>query len=149
MKRSLILFLLPIAAHSQGIPKFSNAIIAKGVTFKQIKSALLDSAYFIDQQNEEDGTIITKPKGVCDCKNKDFNQLIIFVRIKDSSATFSGKFNFNYNYNQSKGGLFSNDKNEFQQLEYWKSGISVPHHIFLKLDGFVRGLSSQITYVKL
>jgi hypothetical protein len=149
MKRFLFLLALPVAAKSQEIPKFSNAIIANHVTFKQVKATLLDSAFFIDQQNEEDGTIITKPKGVCDCKNKDFNQLIVYVRVKDSSATFTGKFNLNYNYNQSRGGLLSNDKTDFRQLEYWKSAMSAPHNIFLKLDALVRSISQQITYAKL
>lgn len=149
MKKVLLfLFFVPLLSFSQDIPKFSNAIIAKGVSFKQIKSSLLDSAFFIDLQNEEDGTIITKPKGVCNCKNKDFNQLIIYVRVKDSIATFTGKWNVNYNYNQSRGGFLSNDKNDFQRLEYWKSSSSVPHHIFLILDHFARSLSSDISYSK-
>lgn len=143
----LIAFALPAAA--QDIPKFTNTIFAKGVAFSQVKDSLLNQGYFIDQQNEQDGTIITKPKGVCDCKNKDFHQVVYYIRVKDSTARIGGKFNINYNYDASKGGFFSNDKNEFHQLEYWKSGISVPHQIFLIMDSFAHSLSSQITYAKL
>ena len=150
MKKIIFSLLLsPILATGQDIPKFSNTIIAKAISFKQVKDTLLNLGYFIDQQNEEDGTIITKPKGVCNCKNVDFNQLIIYVRVRDSVGKFTGAYNINYNYNAQRGGLLSNDKNEFHPLEYWKSGISTPHMIFLKLDKIVRSISSQVTYAKL
>jgi hypothetical protein len=149
MKKILLLLILnPSFSFSQDIPKFSNTIIAKGVSFQTIKDSLLSIGYFIDQQNQEDGTIITKPKGVCDCKNVNFHQLIIYVRVKDSVAKFSGTFNINYNNNAQRGGLFSNDRTEFHPLEYWKSSISLPHSIFMKMDKIVRTLSSDISYAK-
>lgn len=149
MKRLLLLLLLiPGFAFAQDIPKFTNTIFVKGVSFKKAKATLLDSAYFIDQQNEEDGTIVTKPKGVCDCHNKDFNQLIISIRVKDSTARISGTFNINYNSNAQKGGLFSNDRTEFHQLEYWKSGISSYHKIFLIMDSIARAMGRDVTYAK-
>ena len=149
MKKLLFcLFFAPFFSFAQDIPKFSNTIIAKNICFQVIKDSLLDKGFFIDQQNEQDGTIITKPKGVCDCKNIDFHQLIIYVRVKDSIAKFTGAFNINYNFNAQRGGLISNDRTEFHKLEYWKSSISVPHALFLKLDKIVRSISTDIAYSK-
>ena len=149
MKKVLTCILIaPLISLGQDIPKFSNTVIAKNISFQVIKDSLLDKGFFIDQQNEQDGTIITKPKGVCDCKNIDFHQLIIYVRVKDSVAKFTGAFNINYNFNAQRGGLISNDRTEFHKLEYWKSSISVPHVLFLKLDKIVRSMSEVISYSK-
>lgn len=142
------LLALPLLAPAQDIPKFSNAIIFKGAGFQQIKDTLLNRGFFIDQQSEQDGTIITKPKGVCDCKNTDFNQLIIYVRLKDGVSTMTGKWNLNYNYHADHGGLLSNDRHDFHVVEYWKSKSSVPHHVFMIMDEIARGLSSDISYIK-
>jgi hypothetical protein len=147
--KKFIFLLLPFYLKAQEPPKGSNAIIAKGVSFKQIKDSLLDQGFFIDQQNEEDGTIITKPKGVCECKNVDYNQLIISIRVKDSVAKFSGTWNLNFNYHSTGGSLFSNDRTEFHRLEYAKSSLNVQHKIFLRMDAFVRKLTADVSYATL
>lgn len=141
----LALCLIPIACACQDIPKFSNVIFAKGTSFRQAKDSLLANGYFIDQQNEQDGTIITKPKGV---EKNDVRTLIIEIYIKDSTARITGRWNNNYNYRAQTGGLASVDKTQFFPVEYWKSGISVPHKMFLLMDNFARTLSSRITYAK-
>jgi len=145
MKLLFLALLLPLTGRSQDIPKFSNTILVKGVTFKQAKSALLDSAYFIDQQNEQDGTIVTKPKGF---EKNDVRTLIIYVRVKDSVARITGAWNNNFNYRAQSGGLGSVDKTQFHPVEYWKSSISVQHFAFLQLDRYARSLGGEITYAK-
>jgi len=142
----LFTFFVPIAALGQDIPKFSNTILARGVSFNQAKDSLLSQGYFIDQQNEQDGTIITKPKGV---EKNDVRTIIIEVYVKDSIARITGRWNNNYNYRAQSGGLFSVDKTQFTPVEYWRSGISVPHKMFLIMDSYAKSMTSLISYEKL
>lgn len=138
----LILFLFPFSCLGQDIPKFSNTIYVKNVSFASAKNALLDIGYFIDQQNEQDGTIITKEINAD--KDKMFGVelnryvMIIYVRIKDSIGKISAQMSFT-----------DGNKREWSTVEYWKLRTSVPHSLFLIIDKYAHSIGSEITYAKL
>ena len=129
---------------AQDIPKFANTIYVKGVSFKQVKFALLDSAYFIDQQSEEDGTITTKEKNVDTYRyfghNADRWHIILNIYVKDSTAKITGLI-----------WITTEFPKQWRPIEYWKSSISAPHAIFMNMnmDRIARSLLGQITYAKL
>ena len=141
----ITLVFIPLNVICQEIPKFANTIIVEGTCFDSLKNSLLDNGYFIDQQNKDDGTVITKAKGI---DKYDMHTLIMYIRIKDSVAKITGKWNLNVNYNAQKGGLYSNDKTDFMPLEYWKDKHSNPHVIFVVMDNFAKSLHGKISYVK-
>lgn len=142
MKKIFILLLLPCFCNAQDIPKFANTIFVKGVTFAQVKSALLDSAYFIDLQNEQDGTIITTEKNVDPYRlfgqNTDRWHIILNIRVKDSIAKISGQIWY-----------VEQKPKQWRPIEYWRSTISAPHAIFMNMDKVAQSLHGQVTYAKL
>jgi hypothetical protein len=121
--------------------KNNNTIIVKGVGFGQVKETLLNAGIFIDQQNAEDGTIITKRKGYCECPNKDFYQLIYYIRVKDSVATIRGKFSQAVQIH-----LFgdsnpnTDDKDDFSDVVYWKTKNTSYHYLFGIMTQFAKSL---------
>jgi len=129
-------FLYPVILSSQEPIKKNNAIVVKGVTFGKVKETLLDAGIFIDEQNSEDGTIVTKRKGYCNCPNKDFYQLIYYIRVKDTIATIRGKWNVIIRPND-------NDVNNFMEVEYWKDKNSGPHYIFGIMTDFAKALKGN------
>lgn len=137
----------PTLCQGQDPPRYTNAILVKGTSFQQVKSALLDSGFFIDQQNEQDGTIITKRKGFCNCPNKDFYQLVYYIRVKDSTATIRAKFSA-----AAQMHIFSNDhphtddKDDFEEVQYRKSKILIYHYLFGLMQEFAGSLKGQMNY---
>lgn len=126
-----LLFVLSLCSYfSFGQVKGNNAIIVKSVGFIQVKETLLDAGIFIDEQNAEDGTIITKKKGYCECPNKDFYQLIYYIRIKDSVATIRGKWDLDAPLN-----------NGFSEVVYWKAKTSAMHYLFGIMIEFAKSLN--------
>ena len=130
-----------VSAFCQEPVKGNNSIVVKGVNFKKIKETLLDSGIFIDQQSEEDGTIITKRKGYCECPNKDFYQLIYFIRVKDTVATIRGKFSQQVQLKLVDASPNTDDKDDFTEAVFWKSKLSSFNYIFRIMTEFARSLN--------
>lgn len=130
------LLFLSFGIQAQEPIKDNNAIIVKGVVFDKIKEVLLDGGIFIDEQNAVDGTIVTLRKGHCNCPNKDFYQLIYYIRVKDSIATIRGKWN---------AIVYPADNNvhNFMTLKYWKDKKSVPHYLFGIMTDFAKSLNGD------
>ncbi len=142
----LLLFILSFDVWGQEPIKGNNAIIVSGVSFQKVKETLLDAGIFIDQQNAEDGTLITKRKGYCECPNKEFYQLIYFIRVKDSVATIRGQFSA-----EASLSLFGEGKkdpeDDFTEALYWKSKNSGYNYIFRVMQNFAKSLNgSSINY---
>jgi hypothetical protein len=139
MWKILTFLLLPLAGISQ--TKGDNTIKIVGVTFTQVKAALLDSGYTISQQNTEDGTIVTKDRNVDKYRMfgspMDRFHLIMYFRIKDSVAIVRGEWDFHQESNS-----------KYQPLEYWKSKGSVPHAIFEVMDNFSKSFGKTVEYLK-
>ncbi|OSZ77589.1 hypothetical protein CAP36_14540 [Chitinophagaceae bacterium IBVUCB2] len=143
MKRISTFFLFlffSIIVKSQEPVKNNNAIVVKGVIFSKVKETLLDAGFFIDQQNAEDGTIITKQKGFCECPNKDFYQLIYYIRVKDSVATIRGKFSSAVQLNLLNNHKNTDDKDDFSEVLYWKDKKSSYHYLFGIMTEFSKSL---------
>ena len=88
MKLTLLFLLLSFISSAQ--PKKANTIIVKGVQFKEVANALLDAGYEIAKSDSSLGTIKTEYKlGTGELK---YVKVSIFVRIKDSVATITGKW---------------------------------------------------------
>lgn len=138
MRKLFFSSLLFVSFHliAQEPVKGNNAIIVSGVTFTNVKNTLLDAGIFINEQSVEDGTIITKRKGYCECPNKDFYQLIYYIRIKDSVATIKGRFNVILKQSD-------NDENNFMEVTYWKAKNSVPHYLFGIMTDFAKSLKGS------
>lgn len=137
----LLIFFFPFLAFSQEPQKNNNTIIVKGVSFNKVKETLLDAGIFIDQQNADDGTIITKRKGYCECPNKEFFQLIYYIRIKDSIASIKGRFNIIVTQSD-------NDENNFIEVKYWKAKNTGMHYVFGIMDKFAKSLNGTMLEYK-
>lgn len=137
-----MLVLYPILLKAQEPVKNNNAIIVKGVGFTKVKETLLDAGIFIDQQNAEDGTLITKRKGFCECPNKDFYQLIYYIRVKDSVATIRGKFSSEVSLSL-LGNRNINPKDDFSEVLYWKDKKSRYHYLFGIMTDFAKSLNGN------
>jgi hypothetical protein len=140
----LLLFMLInlSPAFSQEPVKNNNAIIVKGTSFNKIKETLLDAGVFIDQQNAEDGTLITKRKGYCECPNKDFYQLIYYIRIKDSVATIRAKFSQAVQIHLfGDNNKNTDDKDEFSDVIYWKAKNTSYNYLFGVMNNFAKSLN--------
>lgn len=88
MKLILLFLFAPLIAISQS--KGDNTIVVKGVGFLQVCNALLDAGYIIDKKDDGLQTVKTEFKTGKD-KNKWMN-LLLNVRIKDSSAIITGQW---------------------------------------------------------
>lgn len=137
----LVFFLIQISTYSQEPVKGNNAILVKGVSFKSVKESLLDSGIFIDQQDEEDGTIITKRKGYCECPNKEFYQLIYYIRVKDSLATIRGRFSQQVQLKIASTILPRDEREDFTEAIFWKSKMSAYNYIFNIMIDFANSLN--------
>lgn len=80
----LVLMLICYTVNAQDIPKGANAIIVKGVTFKEVVNRLLDSNYTIAKIDSNFLTVETAPTAV------HVGTMIIRARIKDSIAIITG-----------------------------------------------------------
>jgi hypothetical protein len=90
MKKLLVcLFLAPLLSFAQDIPKFSNTIFVKGVSWRQVMDTLLNQGYVIDEQNEKDGTITTRPMQY---EKTDVREIVYYIRVSDSTAKIKGKY---------------------------------------------------------
>jgi hypothetical protein len=101
----------------------------------------LDSGIFIDQQDEEDGTIITKRKGYCECPNKEFYQLIYYIRVKDSLATIRGRFSQQVQLKIASTILPRDEREDFTEAIFWKSKMSAYNYIFNIMIDFANSLN--------
>lgn len=139
----IVVLFSPFVFFGQDIPKYAKAIYVKDVSFMKAKNALLDSGYFIEQQSEEDGTIVTKEFNGDTYRmfgqNLNRYAVVMFIRVKDSTAKIMAKWAFN-----NEGDPFA--KKQFQDLEYWKLKSSVPHALFMILDKYARSLGGEINY---
>lgn len=123
MKVLITLILLASFAYCQGQKTFDNAIIVKGVSFNQVVTALLDQGYKIEKVDKDFQTVQTELTG-------RYN-IAIYARVKDSTATITGKF-------------FSS---RIWEVYYEKSGGFGKR--FMIIDAFAHSLNGKITYAKL
>jgi hypothetical protein len=124
--------------------KNDNTIIVKGVSFEQVVNALLDSGYHIEKMDKEYRTIKTEYRELCD---NCLPQLYFDIRVKDSTATISGKWRSNLN------GIFGlkteRDNNSAYIFPIKNEKDKVPKKCFNKMNDFAKSLNGQITYAKL
>lgn len=123
--------------------KNNNTIIVKGVEFAKVKEVLLDAGFFLDQQSAEDGTIITKRKGFCECPNKEFYQLVYYIRVKDSIVTIKGKFSQAAQVKLFNDHPNTDDKDDFSDVFYWKSKNTSYNYLFGIMMGFAKSLNGS------
>lgn len=145
MKKLLFLFFAfcSMLSKAQEPVKNNNAIIVRGVVFSKVKETLLDAGIFIDQQSAEDGTLITKRKGYCECPNKDFFQLIYYIRVKDSVATIKAKFSSEVQIHLFDTHKNTDDKDDFSDVVYWKDKHSAAHYLFGIMTDFAKSLNGK------
>lgn len=138
----IVSLLLPVLSFSQDIPKNANTITVKGVGFDNAVNILLDSGYKIDKIDKEYYTIQTEYKKLCtDC----LPEMLISLRIKDSTATITGKWRSTGNF------LFPLSTNKDTQyiFEIKNEKPKVPRLCFQKMNNFALSLHGEIAYTKL
>jgi len=137
--KSIITFVLvffSLTAFSQNILKDANTIIVKGVNFKEVCNALLDSGYTIDKKDNDLQTASTEPKSYPKYWNLKY---VISIRIKDSSAYISGKIYGSPLLNNEP--IFNHCKKNGET--YPKSAYGYP---FILLNNFALGFKKEIFY---
>ena len=135
MKIMLVfLSLISLCSYAQEIPKFTNTIFVKGVSWKQVKTSLLHQGYAVAEENEQHGTITTSPR---ECDKNDLREIVYNITVNDSIAKITGKYINNY------GSRAVGD------VEYWKSTVSAMHFIFLVMNDFAKSLPGDISYAQL
>lgn len=123
--------------------KNNNTIIVKGTSYSKVKETLLDAGFFIDQQNADDGTLITRRKGFCECPNKEFYQLVYYIRVKDSVANIKGKFSQAVQIKLVETHRNTDGKDDFSEVIYWKSKSSAYNYLFGIMIGFAKSLHGE------
>lgn len=138
----LAIILIPGVCSAQSALSDANTIIVKGVSFLRVCGALLDSGYTIDTKDNDLMTATTASRQYPKFWNASYK---VHIRIKDSTVLISGVFT-----SPPGGGLFMNEpvRNRTNSKGETKAK-SIDGCIFLLLDSFARGLSSDVTYAKL
>jgi hypothetical protein len=148
----LALAITSIPAFSQEPQKLDNAIEVHGVSFVQVKAALVDSGYFIDQSDPDVGTIITKEHSADDRRMfgsaRDAYHIILYIRVKDSTATFQGKWNMNNAHRTAFNGSVV-DKKDWNDLEYRNAGTNINHAVWPYMDKMAKTFGQPVIYKKL
>ena len=143
MKFFLILISLfgSLSIFAQDIPKNANVIIVKGTTFDKVVNSLLDSSFVIDKMDKEYQTLKTEYKKL----RKGFvPEIMLNVRIKDSTATITGKWRSDLNI----FGLNSQKEQESAMIFEIKNEKSkVPSESFKAMNKFALSLKGQIQYI--
>lgn len=140
-----------LSASAQEPNKNDNTIEVHGVSFVQVKSALVDSGYFIDQSDPDVGTIVTKEHSADNRrmfgKPLDAYHLIMHIRVKDSTVTFQGEYNFNNAHRSALTGA-TIDKKDWNPLEYKSSSSSVDHVVWAYMDKMAKAFGTPVSYSK-
>lgn len=142
MKLYIIALLLPSISVAQEIPKHTNAISVKSVSFNDIALALTEAGYFIDKKDSALGTIITLPKQNIRVSSNNGN-VIIQVRIKDSTAIITGQYNWNV---EAKTGFLNNDFRTYETIEKRGMKGSLFLQAFNRLNDFALSFKKEVTY---
>lgn len=134
MKYVFILMLLVQTAIGQ-IPKNTNTIAVKGVSFVEVCTALVDSGYFVIEKDNELQIAKTEPKKYPKYWDGTY---IMKVRVKDSIAFFTSTFTV--------ATMFRNEEVSY----VWKnlsrkSMVGVPFYI---MDRFAKGFNRPVEYLK-
>lgn len=141
-KLSIVVFLISfilvsqLSVFSQNILKDANVIIVKGVDFKEVCNALLDSGYTIDKKDNELQTASTEAKSYPKYWSLNY---VVNIRIKDSSAYISGKIYGSPLINYEP--IFNHCKKSGQT--YPKSAYGYP---FILLNNFALGFKKEVSY---
>jgi hypothetical protein len=132
----LLFFFSTTSIYSQSILKDANVIIVKGVDFKEVCNALLDSGYTIDKKDNDLQTASTEAKSYP--KYWDL-KYVVNIRIKDSSAYISGKI---------YGSSLINNEPTYNHCK--KNGESYPKsaygYPFILLNNFALGFKKEVSY---
>ena len=138
----LLLLLLPACAVSQDIPKNTNVIKVSGTSFGKVMNTLLDSNYVIEKSDKEYQTITTGWKDVCkDC----IPQIQLYIRIKDSTATVTGKW-------RSVGDIFGMASKRQEEnatlFEIENVKAKVPRICFSRMQRMAKAFGRELVYIK-
>jgi DNA-directed RNA polymerase subunit RPC12/RpoP len=121
-----LLMFMSLNISGQTILKHANIIKITGIDYLTVANALLDKGYTIEKSDKELGTIRTDKKYAC----PDCSVMVIFdIRIKDSVATFKGKW--------INGGITESISNE-----KWPA----PRYAFNAMNDLAKALGKPIEY---
>lgn len=142
MLKYIFLF-FPIASLSQqAIPKKTNTIEVKGVSFREVANSLLDAGYTLEKTDSNFQTIKTDFKDGTG-KNK-WMKLRLITRIKDSTAIITGEW---YNAMFIGGKLLGVEQtieNSTYKIEYTSGN---PKNCFIEMNAFAISFKKEITYL--
>ena len=138
-----IFLLFPLFALSQQkIPKKTNTIEVKGVSFKEVANSLLDAGYAFEKTDSNFQTIKTEFKdGVG--KNK-WMKLRLMTRVKDSTATITGEWYNTMFIGAKLLGVDQTIENSTYKIEYTSGN---PKNCFLEMNAFANSFKKAITYL--
>ena len=145
--------MLPCVAYSQMIPPKAKTIVVKGVTFTEVLNALLDKGYGIEKKDTDLQTARTEAIKYPRYWNGAYK---INVRVKDSTAYFTGIYKCPYDTQLFSGALAQNEKDKPWDVSDFiyhatnKKGETQAKHMigypFLLMNDFVKGLGKQLEY---
>lgn len=129
-------------AQGQNVLPKANVIVVKGVGFKQVCNALLDSGYIIERKDNDLQTARTEHKMYPKYWDATYS---IDIRVKDSVAYFTAKFT-----SPSDGkGLFKDEPVynlvNGKGVTHSKSLVAYP---FTLIQRFTQGFGKPVEYLK-
>lgn len=134
--------LLPIFAISQEkIPKKTNTIEVKGISFNEAANGLLDAGYIFEKIDSNFNTIKTEFKEGMG-KNK-WMKLRILVRIKDSTAIVTGEW---YNTMFIGGKILGVDQTIENSTFKIENTSGNPKNCFAEMNVFALSFRKSVQY---
>jgi hypothetical protein len=136
------LIIISSITHSQNIPKGTNKITVKNISFKQIVKGLRDNGYTIKKLDTNLKIVRT---GFLVCHSRSgLLSLSISVRLKDSIAIITGLW---YSYTGLSDGLLTTNHaprpGDIFQVRY---SLGDYKETFLQMNKFAQSLKEQIIY---
>lgn len=137
---SLLFSLLTFYSFSQP-QKGTNTIIIHKVGFIEMCTALLDAGFIIAKKDNDLQTINTEYKTYPKMWDGAYS---MYVRIKDSTAFITGKFNA-----PSDGkGLFKDEEISCTMNKKGELTTTIMGYGFIQINNFAIGLKKEISYLK-
>ena len=139
MKFFLLILLLPVFALCQEIPKKSTTIVVRNIGLLEASQKLVDMGYMIDKKDPELGTVYTTPYAY-----SGSYQMMIYVRVKDSTATITGKWNVNADI---KLGYSTYDMRTWNPIKYSSMSGNMDRKAFMIMDKYAKSFGKSIEYL--
>jgi hypothetical protein len=138
----IILLFFPVALFGQVIPKGCDLIKVSGVSFKQVANALLDAGYSFEKIDSNFQTIKTDFKQSKSAKDLS---LSLYVRVKDSSASITGK-----GYQRGVAGSYSVGKQRTMDDATFiiKNASGKYKKTFAEVNSFALSFNTLVEYLK-